>query len=61
MYYALKKKEVKPPKGWQFSGDPSLLNLSNSDFNIFFMVVSTRIRVFIQTGYTSSKEKMNGK
>ena len=37
MYHTVKDKEVKLPKGWQFSGDPSFLNLSNNDFNIYFM------------------------
>ena len=50
MYHTVKDKEVKPPKGWQFSGDPSLLNLSNSDFNAYFMIVNTRVRGFALTG-----------
>ena len=57
MYHTFKNKEVKPPKGWQFSGDPSSLNLSNSDFNVYFMVVNTRVRMFFQTGLALSKEK----
>lgn len=57
MYHTVKDKEVKPPKGWQFSGDPSFLNLSNSDFNVYFMVVNTRVRMFFQTGLALSEEK----
>ena len=57
MYHTLKDKEVKLPKGWQFSGDPSFLNLSNSDFNVYFMIVNTRVRGFFQTGIGLPKEK----
>lgn len=57
MYYTLKNKEVKPPKGWQFSGDPSFLKLTNSAFNVYFMVVNERVRGFFQTGIALSKGK----
>ena len=57
MYHTLKNKEVKPPKGWQFSGDPSFLNLSNSDFNVYFMVVNARVKGFAITGIPIDKEK----
>ena len=57
MYHTVKDKEVKPPKGWQFSGDPSFLNLSNSDFNVYFMIVNTRVRGFFRTGIGLPKEK----
>ena len=57
MYYTVKEKEVKPPKGWQFSGDPSFLNLSNSDFNVYFMIVNTRVRMAMQTGFLPEKNK----
>ena len=40
MYHSIKNKdkEVKMPKGWQFSGDPSSLTLSNSDFDVYFLI-----------------------
>lgn len=63
MYHSLKvkrvelPKEVKPPKGWRFSGDPSFLNLSNSDFSAYFLIVNTRVRIASQTGIPLSREK----
>ena len=57
MYHTVKDKEVKPPKGWHFSGDPSFLKLTNSDFNVYFMVVNTRVRMFFQHGRGFPKEK----
>ena len=59
MYHILKNKdkEIKPPKGWQFSGDPSFLNLSNSDFNVYFMIVNTRVRGAMQTGFLAEENK----
>ena len=56
MYHTVKDKEVKPPKGWQFSGDPSFLNLSNSDFNVYFMIINTEVKIYVQTGRTLSKD-----
>ena len=40
MYHTFKNKdkEVKPPKGWQFSGEPSSLTLSNKDFDVYFLI-----------------------
>ena len=26
------------PKGWQFSGEPSSLTLSNSNFDVYFLI-----------------------
>ena len=26
------------PKGWQFSGEPSFLTLSNNDFDVYFLI-----------------------
>ena len=59
MYHTFKNKdkEVKPPKGWQFSGDPSFLNLSNSDFNVYFMVVNRRVRVAMRSGIPLEEKK----
>ena len=59
MYHTLKNKdkEVKPPKGWQFSGDSSFLKLTNSDFSVYFMVVNSRVRVAVQTGFLPTKKK----
>ena len=59
MYYTLKNKdkEVKPPKGWQFSGDPSFLNLANGDFNVYFMVVNTRVRGAMRSGILLEEKK----
>lgn len=59
MYHTFKNKdkEVKPPKGWQFSGDPNFLNLSNSDFNVYFMIVNIRVRLFGQTGFLAEKDQ----
>ena len=61
MYHTFKNKdkEVKPPKGWQFSGDPSFLNLSNSDFNVYFMIINTGVKMAVRTGYVSSKSMDN--
>lgn len=58
MYHTFKNKdkEVKPPKGWQFSGDPSFLNLSNSDFNVYFMIINTEVRIYVQTRRTLSTD-----
>ena len=41
MYHTLKNKdkEVKIPKGWQFSGDSSSLTFSNSDFDVYFLII----------------------
>lgn len=58
MYHTLKVKDVKPPKGWQFSGDPSFLNLTNSNFNIFFRVVNTRIEGFALTRIPSRQKEL---
>ena len=59
MYHTFKKKniEIKLPKGWQFSGDPSLLNLSNSDFNVYFMIVNTRVRADMRSGILLEEKK----
>ena len=59
MYHTLKDKEVKPPKGWRFSGDPSFLNLSNNDFNIYFLIINTGVKMAARTGYVSSKSMDN--
>ena len=61
MYHTFKNKdkEIKPPKGWQFSGDPSFLNLSNSDFNVYFMIINTGVKMAVRTGYVSSKSMDN--
>ena len=59
MYHTLKVKDVKPPKGWRFSGDPSFLNLTNNNFNIFFRVVNTRIEGFVLTRIPSRQEELN--
>ena len=68
MYHTLKTKSVKspkkvkgvkPPKGWQFSGDSSFLNLTNSNFNIFFRVVNTRIEAFAITRISTRQEELN--
>ncbi len=59
MYHTLKVKDVKPPKGGQFSGDPSFLNLTNNKFNIFFRVVNTRIEGFRATGISSHQKELN--
>ena len=56
MYHTVKDKEVKPPKGWQFSGDPSFLNLSNSDFNVYFIIINTEVKIYLRTGRTLSKD-----
>ena len=49
MYHTIKNtianKKLKPPKGWQFSGDPSLLRLTKSDYNNYFMIVNKRVEV----------------
>ena len=45
------------PKGWQFSGDPNFLDLSNSDFNVYFMIVNTRVSGVFRTGIPIPKEK----
>ena len=42
MYHTLKakpSKEVKIPKGWQFSGDLRFLTLSNNDFDVYFRII----------------------
>ena len=57
MYHTLKDKEVKLPKGWRFSGDPSFLNLSNGDFNVYFMIVNTRVRGAMRSGILLSEKK----
>ena len=57
MYHGLKNKEVKPPKGWHFSGDPSFLNLANNDFNIYFLIINTEVKIYRLTGRDSPKEK----
>ena len=57
MYHTFKDKEVKAPKGWQFSGDPSFLNLSNSDFNVYFMIVNTRVRAGMRSGIPLQEKK----
>ncbi len=54
MYYTLKVKEIKPPKGWQFSGDPSFLNLSNNDFNVYFRIINSSVRISMRTGVALS-------
>ena len=56
MYHGLKNKEVKPPKGWHFSGDPSFLNLANNDFNIYFLIINTEVKIYRQTGRTVSTD-----
>lgn len=60
MYHTFKNKdkEVKSPKGWQFSGDPSFLKLANSDFSVYFHIVDAWVRTAARTGYVS-KKKMN--
>ena len=57
MYHTVKDKEVKAPKGWQFSGEPSFLTLSNSNFNVYFMIVNTRVRGAVQTGFLVRENK----
>ncbi|MDE0085659.1 MAG: hypothetical protein OXU23_08125 [Candidatus Poribacteria bacterium] len=65
MYHTLKvknvesQKKVKPPKGWQFSGDPSFLNLTNNDFNTYFRISNTRIKGFALTGIAVPKNGAN--
>ena len=42
MYHTLKakpSKEVKIPKGWQFSGELRSLTLSNNDFDVYFLII----------------------
>lgn len=59
MYHTFKNKEkdkeVKPPKGWHFSGEPSFLKLVNSDFSVYFYIVNKGEKMAAQTGYVSEK------
>ena len=55
MYHTVKDKEVKPPKGWHFSGDPSFLKLTNSDFSVYFHIVNNWVRMAARTGYVSEE------
>ena len=59
MYHTFKNKEkdkeVKPPKGWHFSGDPSFLKLANSEFSVYFYIVNTRVKIAARTGYLPEK------
>ena len=59
MYHTFKNKEkdkeVKPPKGWHFSGDPSFLKLANSDFSVYFHIVNTGDKLALRTGVIAEK------
>jgi hypothetical protein len=59
MYHTKKVKDVKPPKGWQFSGDPSFLKLTNHNYDILFRVVNIRIEAAVVTGIHSRPEGSN--
>ena len=50
MYHSLKKKEVKLPKGWQFSGDPSFLHLSNRNCKTYFVITNKRVAAYFRSG-----------
>ena len=49
MYHSIKNtsenKKLKPPKGWRFSGDPSFLTLTKSNYDTYFMVINRRIDI----------------
>ena len=61
MYHTIKEKnteilkDVKPPKGWEFSGDPSLLTLSSSKFDTYFCVINIRVMGYFQIGIEAEK------
>ena len=61
MYHTLKVKDVKPPKGWQFSGERYLLILSNNDSNIYFRVINTSVEGFRITGIATEIDEDNWK
>ena len=61
MYHTFKNKdkEVKPPKGWQFSGERCLLILSNNDSNIYFRAINTSVEGFRITGIATEIDEGN--
>ncbi len=59
MYHSLKRKEIKPPRGWQFSGERCLLILSNNNSNIYFRVINTSVEGYRITGIPTEIDEDN--